>query len=309
VQAEPEPGHREFVLELAPLHLELLDSLPDGVWFADRQGIIRFWSKRAEAITGFTAKEVLGSSFGDIVSYCAETGEPVASMPMRETLDDTLERHAHLFLLHKHGHRIAVEVETMPVRSETGELIGAREVLRESKDIAGLVRRGRLLNEYGLWDAKIESASQEYMSTQLELRLEHFRKDGIPTGALLIAIDRLGDRDRHLGREARDQLLRMVNRTTLLCIRFTDIAGHWEDDSVLAIMEAAAVDNLRIAAERIRALIAASRIRWWGEEVQVTVTIGCTLFQAGDTTTLVTGRLTNSVQAGTKAGGHRVLTA
>src|SRR3984957_9084412 len=181
----------QLPLEFGPLHLELLDSLPDGVWFADRQGIVRFWSKRAEAITGFSANEAL---------------------------DDTLERHAHMFLLHKHGHRIAVEVQTMPVRSATGELIGAREVLRESKNIASLVRRGQVLNQYGLWDAKIESASQEYMAMQLDVRLEHFRKDAIPAGALLIAIDQLGDRDRQLGREARDQLLSMVSRTTLLCI-------------------------------------------------------------------------------------------
>lgn len=303
MRGEPDP------LEFGALHLELLDSLPDGVWFADRQGIVRFWSKRAEAITGFSANEVLGAPFGEILSYCGETGAPATSVPLRETLDDKLERHAHMFLLHKHGHRIAVELQTMPVRSETGEIIGAREVLRESKDIASLVRRGRVLNQYGLWDAQIESASQEYMSMQLELRLEHFRKDGIPAGALLIAIDKLGDRDRQMGREARDQLLRMVSRTTLLCIRFTDIAGRWEDDSVLAIMEASTIDNLRIAAERIRALSAASRIRWWGEEVQVTVTIGCTMFQTGDTAALLTERLTNSVEAGTKAGGHRVLAA
>src|ERR1700722_6616625 len=299
----------QLPLEFGPLHLELLDSLPDGVWFADRQGIVRFWSKRAKAITGFSANEVLGAPFGEILSYCGETGAPASSVPLRETLDDTLERHAHMFLLHKHGHRIAVEVQTMPVRSATGELIGAREVLRESKNIASLVRRGQVLNQYGLWDAKIESASQEYMAMQLDVRLEHFRKDAIPAGALLIAIDQLGDRDRQLGREARDQLLSMVSRTTLLCIRFTDIAGRWGEDSVLAIMEASAIDNLSIAADRIRALIAASRIRWWGEEVQVTVTIGCTMFQTGDTAALLTGRLTNSVEAGTKAGGHRVLAA
>jgi PAS domain S-box-containing protein/diguanylate cyclase (GGDEF)-like protein len=301
-------GEPKLPLEFG-LHLELLDSLPDGVWFADRQGIVRFWSKRAEAITGFSANEVLGAPFGEILSYCGETGAPAISVPLRETLDDTLERHAHMFLLHKQGHRVAVELQTTPVRSATGEMIGAREVLRESKDISSLVRRGRVLNQYGLWDAKIESASQEYMSMQLELRLEHFRKDGIPAGALLIAIDQLGDRDRQMGREARDQLLRMVSRTTLLCIRFTDIAGRWGDDSVLALMEAPAIENLRIAAERIRALSAASRIRWWGEEVQVTVTIGCTMFQTGDTADLLTGRLTNSVEAGTKAGGHRVLAA
>jgi PAS domain S-box-containing protein/diguanylate cyclase (GGDEF)-like protein len=296
-------------LELAPLHLELLDSLPVGVWFADRQGIVRFWSKRAEAITGFTANEVLGAPFSDILSYCGESGEPLAIVPLRETLDDTLERHAHVFLLHKQGHRIAVEVQTLPLRSATGEIIGAREVLRQSRDVPGLVKRARVLDEYGLWDERIGSASRAYMSMQLELRLEHFRKDGIATGALLIEIDHLGDRGRHLGREARDQLLRMVHRTTLLCIRFTDISGRWEDDSVLAIMEASAIDNLGIAAQRIRALIAASSIRWWGEVVQVTVTIGCTMFRTGDTAALVLDRLKKSVGAGAKAGGHRVILA
>jgi PAS domain S-box-containing protein/diguanylate cyclase (GGDEF)-like protein len=296
-------------LEFEPLHLALLDSLPNGVWFADRQGIIRFWSKRAEAITGFTANEVLGAPFHDILSYCGETGQPAAGVPLRETLEDKLERHAHMFLLHKQGHRIAVEVRTMPVRSATGEMIGASEIIGESKDVAALVRRGRALNQHGLWDEKIESASQEYMQKQLELRLEHFREDGIAAGALLIEIDHLGDRDRNLGREAGDQLLRMVSRTTLLCIRFTDISGRWEHNSILAIMELPASANLTIAAERIRALISASSIRWWGEVVQITVTIACTMFQAGDTATLVTDRLTKSVGAGTKAGGHRVLVA
>ncbi len=295
--------------EFEPLHLALLDSLPDGVWFADRQGIVRFWSKRAEAITGFTVNEVLGAPFRDVLSYCGETGEPAASVPLGETLDDTLERHARMFLLHKQGHRIAVEVRTMPVRSATGEVIGAREILRERKDIPALVRRGRVLDQHGLWDEKIESASQEYMRKQLEMRLEHFREDGVTAGALLIEIDHLGDRDRNLGREAGDQLLRMVSRTTLLCIRFTDISGRWADDSILAIMEVPAIDNLTIAAQRIRALISASSIRWWGEQVQITVTIGCSMFQIGDTAALVTDRLTNSVGAGAKAGGHRVTVA
>lgn len=295
--------------EFEPLPVALIDSLPEGVWFADQQGIIKFWSKRAEAITGFAANEVLGARFREIFSYCDLTGEPVEASPLEKTLEDEKERHAHMFLLHKQGHRIAVEVQTTLLRSATGELLGARELLRESKDKIALVRRGKMLDQYGLWDAKIESASKEYMQNQLEMRLDHFREDGVGTGALMIDIDHLGDQDRNLGREASDHLLRMVSRTTLLCIRFTDISGRWEDDSILAIMEASTSGNLEAAAERIRALIAASSIRWWGQVVQIKVTIACSMFRTADSAALVLERLTNTVDTGTKAGGNRVLVA
>ena len=43
--------------------------------------------------------------------------------------------------------------------------------------------------------------------------------------------------------------------------------------------------------------------------VQVTVTIGCTMFRTGDTAALVLDRLKNSVGAAAKAGGHRVILA
>jgi len=295
--------------DFEPLSVALIDSLPEGVWFANRQGIIKFWSKRAEAITGFAANEVLGVRFREIFSYCDLSGEPADASPIEKTLEDEKERHAHMFLLHKQGHRIAVEIQTTPLKSLTGELLGARELLRESKDKPALVRRGKVLDQYGLWDAKIESASKEYMQNQLEMRLDHFREDGVGTGALLIDIDHLGDQDRNLGREASDHLLRMVSRTTLLCIRFTDISGRWEDDSILAIMEASTPGNLEAAAERIRALIAASSIRWWGQAVQIKVTIACSMFRSADNAALLVERLTSAVDTGTKAGGNRVLVA
>lgn len=300
---------RRLAPELEPLHIALLDTLPEGVWFADREGIVRFWSKRTESITGFAAAEMLGARFGDFLSYCDESGRPVSVAPLTQTLEDERERLAPMFFLHKQGHRIAVEVQTTPIRSAAGDVIGAREVLNESRDKPALLHRGRVLNQYGLWDAKIENASREYMLNQLEMRLDHFREDGIATGALLIDIDHLGNQDRSLGREASDHLLAMVSRTTLLCIRFTDISGRWEDDSILAIMEASAIGNLEAAAERMRALIAASSIRWWGQVVRITVTIAGTMFQTGDTSDSVMKRLTATVEGGVQAGGDRVLMA
>lgn len=177
--------------ELEPLPVAILNSLPEGVWFADLQGIIRFWSKRAEAITGFPVNDVVGKPFDSVLSYCGETGEPVSMAPMRATPGDG-EQHAHLFLLHKMGHRVAVEVQTATVRSAAGVVIGALEILYESKEGAALTTRGRVLDQHGLWDGKSESSSKEYMLEQLKLRLDQFQRNAIPTGALVIHVDHLG---------------------------------------------------------------------------------------------------------------------
>ncbi len=56
MRGEPETLPPEF----EPLPVALLDSLPEGVWFADRQGIIRFWSKRGRGDYGIRR----GRSFG-----------------------------------------------------------------------------------------------------------------------------------------------------------------------------------------------------------------------------------------------------
>ena len=48
---------------LAALALQM----PDAVIFADREGIVRFWNRGAEAVFGFTADEVVGQSLDVIV--------------------------------------------------------------------------------------------------------------------------------------------------------------------------------------------------------------------------------------------------
>lgn len=99
----------------------------------------------------------------------------------------------------------------------------------------------------------------------------------------------------------------MVSRTTVLCIRLTDISGRWEGDSILAILHTSDIGTLAVTAERMRGLIASSGIHWWGKVVETTVTIGCTMFRAGDTAESVAKRLTACIEAGDKPGGNRVL--
>ncbi len=56
-------------LEVSSIDLfrSIVDQAPDAMIYADRDGTIRVWNKAAEAIFGFTAADVLGSSLDVIV--------------------------------------------------------------------------------------------------------------------------------------------------------------------------------------------------------------------------------------------------
>ncbi|MGO9572482.1 MAG: PAS domain-containing protein [Desulfomonilaceae bacterium] len=45
----------------------LLDGISDGVYFMDRDRIIRYWNHGAERITGFKKREVIGKARRDNV--------------------------------------------------------------------------------------------------------------------------------------------------------------------------------------------------------------------------------------------------
>lgn len=53
--------------EPAGLHERILAQSPDALIFADREGVIRVWNARAEALFGYAASEVVGRSLDVII--------------------------------------------------------------------------------------------------------------------------------------------------------------------------------------------------------------------------------------------------
>jgi PAS domain S-box-containing protein len=84
------------VIERAELHAEVekraqaarvLEAVGDGVVLVDRGGTIRLWNPAAEAITGFSAAEVVGRAVRDVVPSLPELAAPEAPGTARvETL-------------------------------------------------------------------------------------------------------------------------------------------------------------------------------------------------------------------------------
>src|ERR1017187_5447325 len=80
---------------------QILDSLADGVYFVDTERRITYWNRGAEAISGYSAQDVLGRSCSDnlLVHANAEGCQLcLHGCPLLATLRDGANRQADVFL-------------------------------------------------------------------------------------------------------------------------------------------------------------------------------------------------------------------
>ncbi|HZS84424.1 MAG TPA: PAS domain S-box protein [Stellaceae bacterium] len=111
----------------------LVESMPDAVVFADRDGAIGFWNRGAERIFGWSAAEAVGRSLDLIIPeglrarHWEGYRRTMASGESRYGAGDLLSVPA----LRKDGVRISVEFTIVPFRDEGGQMAGIAAVMRD----------------------------------------------------------------------------------------------------------------------------------------------------------------------------------
>jgi len=117
----------------AELFRLIVEGTPDGVLYADRQGLIRLWNAGAERIFGFTAAEVLGKSLDVIVPERLRSrhwdgwDKTMGSGITRYGGGDLLAVPA----LHKDGRTLSIEFSIQLLRAPDGSVAGSAAVIRD----------------------------------------------------------------------------------------------------------------------------------------------------------------------------------
>jgi len=114
-------------LEVLKLNSELLDALPDGILVADRRGRIAFCSKQLEALSGYSAAELVGQPVELLVPTRLREvhvqhrgGYAQAGMPLR-SMGSGLQ----IFLRAKDGREIPVDIALSPLAGDEEPLVVA----------------------------------------------------------------------------------------------------------------------------------------------------------------------------------------
>lgn len=111
----------------------LVADTPDGILYADQDGVIRYWNAGCQRIFGFTADEVLGQSLDIIipqnlrVRHWQGYRETMRTGETRYGAGDLLSVPA----LRKDGARVSVEFSIVPFRDTAGSMVGMAAVMRD----------------------------------------------------------------------------------------------------------------------------------------------------------------------------------
>ena len=294
----------------ADFYRDLLDNLYDGVYYVDPDRRITFWNKAAHAITGYSPQEVMGRRCADnLLRHVDDTGVCLClhSCPLAETIKDGRPRSAAVYLHHKDGHRLPVAVRVTPLRSPSGEILGAVEIFSDnSEKVAALQRLGELENLAYL-DTLTGIANRKYLEIFLDARFNEFERYAWPFGMVFADIDNFKAVNDAHGHLAGDQVLRMVAHTLAQNCRSFDLVGRWGGDEFLCVLgHLKDLERLRFTAERFRRLVAESAVVVDGSPLTVTLSLGATLVLPGDTVESVTSRIDHLLYQ-SKATGRNCL--
>ncbi len=259
------------------LYRKMLDSLHDGIYFVDSERKITFWNKGAERITGFKADEVIGTyCYDNLLNHVDAEGNRFCfnGCPLQATLLDQQERSAVVYLHHKKGHRVGVQVKTMALYDEEKGFVGSVELFAPEHRLFAGEWSGDELQTIALTDALCEIPNRRYGELMLKKMRLGFEEGSAPYSVALVDIDHFKKINDAYGHDIGDEILKMSAKTLTEAVRSTDTVIRWGGEEFLLIFPGMDEVRLHPLLEKIRALVESSRYRSPEMEQSITVSIG-----------------------------------
>jgi len=287
----------------------VVDSLPDGVYITDRERRITYWNHAAEELSGYSAQEVLGKRCSEnFLMHIDDSGCLLCQgdCPLSRTLEDGLPHRADLYLHHKSGHRVPVEVRVRPIWGGNGEVVGAVEVFSDNSRQRAVRERAKDLAKFAFLDPASQVGNRSYLEQQLSQHLDQFVTYGTPFGIMLADLDEFKNVNDTYGHAAGDVVLVTIAKTMSNCLRASDVVGRWGGDEFLAVLPGITRQFLANVSEKLRKLVCQSAVPVSGAEIRVTISVGAAMVASGDSPESLMKRADQQLYASKQSGRNRV---
>lgn len=290
----------------------VLDAIGDGVYVVDLDRRITFWNTGAERISGHSRGDAVGRWCGDgLLDHVDDTGMSICAgrCPLQDTMRDGRRRECRVFLHHRDGSMVPVRVAATPVRDADGAITGAVEVFVDDADRVRAQRHVERLTALALVDTLTGLGNRAFLERSLEARIATMGSDDEHFGLLFVDIDHFKAVNDTYGHAVGDDVLRVVASTLTRNQRAGDEVARFGGEEFVVVTGPIRPDDLLGVAERLRGLVAASRVDHERGAISVTVSIGAAVAIAQDTAATLLERADQRLLTAKRSGRDQVVGA
>lgn len=276
-----------------------LSQLFEGVYLVDKNRKILYWNQAAESITGYSATEVVNKScFDNILMHVDADGKELclAGCPLQASVEDGHIHNAAIFLRHKQGYRVPVNVRSVPLKDAHGLVDCVMEVFTRAdpstsdEQLKVLVRKAFLDSLTGL-------PNKEYLENKLKSMLASKVPGDISQwGILFVDIDNLREIAKENGLAAADATVKVSAKTILANLQTGELASRWDTGLFLLVTGLDKKAVLLNWANKIKSLLEHSKVPDY-DSVALKICIGGLISNVGDNFDPTLQKLESSLKA------------
>jgi diguanylate cyclase (GGDEF)-like protein/PAS domain S-box-containing protein len=277
-----------------------LDSLPEGIALLGGDGLVVFWNRSAEAITGQSSADLLGRPIPDGLEPLPLTGP--RPIELEAGVRPPARSGAVVHLRHKLGHDIPVMARISVMRDGMGGRIGIAIAFHPADSLDELPH-----GECG--EGSSVEADQAEFEDRLKAVFDDFQQGSESFGVVWITVDQAHELRKTHGVGACEGMLEKVGRVLVNGLRPAEQMGRWGDDEFLILTHERTPEMLAAHAQVLAGLARTADFRWWGDRVSLTVSIGVAQAERVEALADLLGRAKAAMFSSFHAGGNQITSA
>lgn len=287
---------------------QVLDNLFDGLYTVTQERKITYWNKAAEAITGYTAEEMVGTHcYDSLLKHVDKEGNDLCrdGCPLSWAIAHRCRHEDEIFLRHKKGYRVPINVRVSPLYDTEGQVRGASELFSDSTPSAALAEKLAELEELAMIDSLTRLANEKYAKEQIEHYLDEMKRYPIKIGVAIFKIDSINIFIKDHGLPAFEQMQKIAGQTLSRNCRPLDLIARVDDGEFLGIFRNVSDNYLHATCEKMRLLFLKSNFPLNNVLISSTFSVGGHCLKNEDSYSGVITLCRKQVAACRQIGGNR----
>lgn len=286
----------------------LIENLYEGLFYVDKERRIKYWSKGAEKITGYSSSEVLDQICSEKLLCPTDTegkkyyGE---SNVFTNTLANGTTKQYELLITHKDGRKIPVSIRIAPMYDVNDNIAGATQLFTDNKEHLEHMVNDSEEYENSFFDPITKLPNKVSLEMSINFKLSEFRRYNRPFGLILFEIDNYDKLSDVYGEEFDTNVLVKISKLLTKELRPFDIAGKWSVKEFALILISVKENSINIIGDRLKDIVENTEFTIGKGTVDITLSIAGIIATLNDSSKILIEKLRTTTKKCILQGGNK----